>query len=116
LTIAIVGGRDFSDYNAVKTFILSTIKLNRRDIICSGGAQGADSLGEQFADEFHLKKLIYKADWNKHGKAAGPLRNTDIVNSSDVVFAFPDPNSRGTYDTIRKAEQKGIPTYVYKVN
>ena len=38
------------------------------------------------------------------------IRNTDIVKNSDIVVAFWDGESKGTLDSIRKAENlnKGL--------
>lgn len=53
--------------------------------------------------------LNYPADWEKHGRAAGPIRNEKmlIVGTPDMVLAF--PGGRGTADMIRKAEAAGLP-------
>ncbi len=76
--------------------------------IISGGAQGADTLAEQFAKEFHLENKIFKADWNKYGKAAGPIRNEEMVKSSEFVIAFWDYKSKGTKSTIDFAEKHSV--------
>jgi hypothetical protein len=113
--VAIVGSRDFTDYAILKQFILDHIDVNEIDMIVSGGAKGADSLAEVFADEFQKKKAIFKPDWTRYGKVAGFLRNTDIIDSSDICFAFlSHPNSNGTLDSISKAKERKIPLFVYE--
>tara|TARA_Y100000310_G_C20685685_1_gene818793 strand:+ start:1221 stop:1580 length:360 start_codon:yes stop_codon:yes gene_type:complete len=104
MKIAIVGSRGFHDYNLLKEFILNKIKVEDVELMVSGGAKGADTLGEQFAEEFDIEKLIFLPNWQRYGKAAGPLRNTDIVKNSDIVFAFWEPGCRGTTDDINKAK------------
>lgn len=54
-----------------------------------------------------LKHLFLNLIGKKHGKAAGMIRNTDIVNNSEIVVTFWDGESRGTKDSIKKAEQQG---------
>lgn len=52
------------------------------------------------------------AGWDRHGKAAGGIRNQEMVDEQptcDVLVAAPDPNSSGTYDCARRAEAAGIP-------
>jgi hypothetical protein len=115
MRIAIVGSRTFTDYQKLKSYVLSQIRIARNDIIISGGAKGADTLAELFADELHLEKKIFYADWDTHGKAAGPIRNTLIVDNADVIVAFPDKNSRGTWDTIQKAKAKNIKTLICEI-
>lgn len=68
--------------------------------IVSGGAKGADSLAERYAQENGLEMVIYYPDWEKHGRAAGPIRNRLIVDEADAVVAFWDGKSRGTKSTI----------------
>ncbi len=106
MKVAIVGGREFDDYELVKSTLdrFKSIKL-----IVSGGAKGADSLGEQYAKENNIETLIHYPDWNEHGKMACFVRNSDIVRDADLVIAFWDGESRGTRDTIGKTH-KGYKT------
>lgn len=103
MKVAVIGSRGFDDYDLVKE-TLSDLNIT---LLVSGGARGADSLGERYAKENGIETLIFKPDWKKHGPAAGPLRNTDIVNNSEMVVAFWDGESRGTQDSMKKAEQQG---------
>ena len=80
----------------------------------SGGAKGVDTLAERYADEHGKTKLIFKPDWSM-GKGAALARNTDIIESSDVILAFTTAESRGTHDSIRKAESRGIQVFVFNV-
>lgn len=118
--LGIVGGRTYNDYNSLKSNINTTlekwnISLNEIDFIVSGGARGTDALAEIFAKEHNIETIIFEADWNKLGKKAGILRNTDIVNKSTHIIAFPTKDSIGTWDSIRKAEKKNIPLEIIKV-
>ena len=62
----------------------------------SGGAKGADALGERYAEIHNIPTKIYYADWKKFGRRAGPIRNVDIINRCDVCVAFWDGQSHGT--------------------
>jgi len=103
MNLGIIGGRDFDKYDVLRHQI-DPIRSNY-DISCivSGGARGADSLAERYANEYNIKTLIFKPDWDKYGKAAGFIRNSDIINNSDLVIAFWNGNSKGTLDSINKA-------------
>jgi hypothetical protein len=103
MKVAVIGSRDFNDYELVK----ETLKYYTITLLVSGGAKGADSFGERYANENNIETLIFKPDWDKHGKAAGMIRNTDIVNNADTIIAFWDGESKGTKDSITKAEKKG---------
>lgn len=103
MKVAVIGSRTFTNYEEMKR-ILSSIKITE---IISGGASGADKLSEQYAKEKDIPTRIFIPDWNKNGKAAGFMRNTDIINEADFVVAFWDKSSKGTKDSIDKANKLG---------
>ena len=75
--------------------------------IVSGGAKGADKLGEQYAMDYGLKTKMFHADWSK-GKQAGPIRNAAMADYADALIAFWDGKSRGTANMIQNAKNKGL--------
>lgn len=101
MKVAVIGSRTFKDYDRAKRIL----DLYPITVIVSGGAKGADSIGEKYADERGLKKEIYKPDWDLFGKKAGFLRNTTIIENSDMIFAFWDGKSNGTKDSLDKAQK-----------
>jgi hypothetical protein len=105
MKLGIIGSRNFNDYDLL-CGVLDPHK-DKISLIISGGAKGADLLAEKYADENGIEKLIFLPDWNKHGKSAGFIRNSDIVANSDKILAFWDGTSNGTKNTIEKAENAG---------
>ena len=106
MNIAIVGGRDFSDYTLLKERLSRYISIyGVPENIVSGGAKGADALAAQFATEMGLPLLVFKPDYQKYGRGATLVRNTQIIENADVVFAFWDGQSKGTKDSITKAKK-----------
>ena len=77
--VIIAGSRNFNNYALLKSELDKL--FNEPFIIVSGGAKGADTLGERFADEFNIKKNIILPNWQKYGKSAGFKRNIEIINS-----------------------------------
>lgn len=97
--VLIAGSRDFEDYRTAKKYIdfcLENIRKQYKIIIISGGANGADKLGERYAHENRMKCIYYYPDWEKYGKSAGPRRNSEMVKKADYVICFWDGESRGT--------------------
>lgn len=88
--------------------------------VIQGGAAGADSLALLAALTLALPYRTFKADWKKYGKAAGPIRNQQMLDEKpDQVLAF-RPSSgitKGTADMVGRATKAGIPvkivTYEY---
>lgn len=114
MKVAIIGSRDFTDYKYMLDCILKTVVVSEIDCIVSGGARGADTLAEFFAMSCNIPTMIFKADWNKFGKAAGFIRNTQIVENSDIVLAFPIGESKGTYDSIAKAKKLNKQVFIFR--
>jgi len=99
MKVAVIGSRTFNDYEEVKR-TLSLINITE---LISGGAKGADSLGERYADENNIQKKIFLPDWERFGKAAGMIRNTDIIENAEFIIAFWNGTSKGTLDSMNKA-------------
>ena len=75
--------------------------------LLAGGATGADALAERYAKDNHLPLVIFRANWEKHGKAVGPIRNQIIIENCEQLVAFWDGESKGTNHTIKIARAKG---------
>ncbi len=106
INIAVVGGRNFKDYALMKKVLTDFIGDDKMvGNIVSGGATGADTLAEKFAAEMNYEMLVFRPDRAKYGRAAPLMRNTQIIENADVVFAFWDGISRGTMDSINKAKK-----------
>lgn len=75
---------------------------------------GADHLADLWAVAKGLRVERHPADWERHGKAAGPLRNQEMVDlGADLCLAFLAPDSRGTKDCVRRASVAGIPVHSF---
>lgn len=105
MKLAVVGSREFNDYELLKSKLDSIHKRKSITLIVSGGAKGADSMSERWAKENNIETLIFIPDWNKFGKKAGFLRNEDIIKNSDAVIAFWDEVSKGTKHSINLAKK-----------
>lgn len=75
--------------------------------IITGDARGADRFAYKWATEKKIPITVYKANWKAFGRAAGVMRNTDIVNECEYLIAFPSRKGKGTQDSIKKARDSG---------
>ena len=109
--IIVCGTRDFNDSNLVYTTLDVVIRDNTNVEIISGMCRGADRIGEEYAKTRNIPLKVFPADWNKYGRAAGPIRNKQMLDyaleESAVVVAFWDGKSRGTANMIRSAKNAG---------
>lgn len=97
-------------------------------VLLEGGAPGADDIASWWADNSPMhsygekpddppfEHLKFKADWETHGRFAGAVRNEQMLDEGkpDLVLAFPDKDSVGTWDMVRQAKKAGIETWVIK--
>lgn len=108
MKVLISGSRDWLD----EELILERLsKLPKDTVIIEGGARGADRLSKVVAERLGLEVVEFPADWEKYGKAAGPIRNRRMLSESpDLVIAFHEDlsKSRGTRDTVEEARRRGI--------
>ena len=107
---------DYKNFSEVMTMVFLALQeaymLDREEMaVVSGGATGVDEMAEAWAKEMNLPMFVIKPDWKRWGKAAGPIRNSKIVELADTLVAFSTPNTTGTMDTLKKARKKGIPVF-----
>ena len=81
--------------------------------IVSGGARGADKLGERLAKSRDIPLTVKPAEWDKYGKSAGYRRNAGMAEDADALIALWDGKSKGTTHMINLATEKGLLVYVY---
>ena len=102
--VAVVGGRQFRDGEYLFYVLDEFNKKYGIAHIISGGATGADTLGQSWSRTRQIPYTIFPAQWDKHGRPAGFIRNALIVDACDVLMAFPTKESVGTLHTIELAE------------
>lgn len=105
MRIIIAGGRKFNDYDLICRTCDKEFSLQTEIEIVSGTANGADKLGERYANEKGYPIKQFPADWDKYGKSAGYKRNEEMAKYSDVLIAFWDGKSKGTKHMIDLANR-----------
>lgn len=112
MKIVIAGSRDFNDYDRMVKVLSMVNEVDEDTEIVSGGASGADSLGERYARNNELRMSRFPAKWKKFGKKAGILRNTQMAEYCDGLIAFWDGESHGTKHMIEEIKRMGKPYIV----
>ena len=108
--VVIAGCRDYINYKEAEEYIdycLSNIRKEHTIIIISGGASGADAIGEKYAHENGFENERYPAEWSKYGRSAGPKRNEKMALVCDLVICLWDGKSKGTKSMIEYANKYG---------
>ena len=108
IKVLVCGGRDYDNKIGVFGILGATHETLGIQTVIHGNAKGADSLADEWARENSVEVIPCPADWETHGKAAGPIRNLEMLqHKPDLVIAFPGGN--GTKDMVDKAKREGIP-------
>src|ERR1700679_3037554 len=108
MKILVCGGRDFKEESAVINFLFRLDDERPITSVIHGGARGADMLGGRVAELLKVPCHVFRANWKRDGKAAGPIRNQRMLDEGkpDLVIAF--AGGRGTADMMNRAIGAGI--------
>lgn len=122
MRILICGSRGWHDPDPIEAVIAGYDILaeggNEKLTVIQGGARGADTLAKTLAKSWGCNTITVEADWDRYGKAAGPIRNKKMLDDHDpnVVWAFRTTGkSSGTDDMVKQAKARGVKTYVVTV-
>lgn len=109
MRLIIAGSRDLTDplYIDMMSAAIAQHGWNPSRVL-SGRAKGIDTLGEIWARENDVEVEPYPADWNLHGKAAGPIRNRQMAENADALLLIRKRDSRGSLSMLNEANRLGI--------
>jgi len=114
MRVLVCGDRNWTNIHAIWRHLVG---LSKDTIIIEGEARGVDSLAREVAESLGMKVMPFPADWNKHGRAAGPIRNIQMLKEGkpDLVLAFhPDlEKSKGTKHMVEISKKAGIEVMVF---
>jgi hypothetical protein len=108
ITVLVCGGRDYPFAQKVFEALDGVHGARHISLLIEGGAFGADRHGRGWAATEGIAFKTFHADWNAHGRAAGPIRNRRMLaeGKPDLVVAF--PGGRGTADMVSAARAAGV--------
>lgn len=114
MKVLVCGGRDF-DNRAFVWSKLDALHAERKfTALMQGGARGADALAAEWGrTKSGIQRYACKADWEKYGRAAGPIRNKRMLEwKPDLVVAF--PGGSGTANMVKLATDAGVEVISYQ--
>jgi hypothetical protein len=115
MKLIVAGGRDFLDYDKCKAVLDHFLQNTSEEIIVlCDKARGADTLGEWYAQQYLDGVEYYPADWERHGKPAGYIRNREMAKNATHLVAFWDGRSKGTEHMIDLAKEYNLNIRVIK--
>lgn len=102
--VIVTGGRDYADARKVAK-VLGALNIG---ILIQGGARGADRLAKEWAESKKIQVIEVEAEWSKHGKKAGPMRNAEMLRRYPDALVVAFPGGAGTADCTRQAVVLGM--------
>jgi hypothetical protein len=108
MRVIIAGSRSFNDYQLLESSCDMILQSIDKIEIVSGTANGADKLGESYATKHGYEIKRFPAEWDKHGKSAGYIRNEEMAKYADQLIAFWDGKSKGTMHMINLAKKYNL--------
>jgi len=112
----IAGSRTITDPKVVEEAVAAS-GFTITEVVC-GGAAGVDTLGKNWAIDRGIPVKMFPADWETHGKAAGPIRNSEMAVYAEQAICIFDVQAecKGTKDMARKATGNGRRVYSHMTN
>jgi len=116
MRILITGSRRWTNAAVIRDILTAQFETHPDAVLVHGGAVGADTLaGMVWTKLGGSDPEVHRADWAKFKRAAGPVRNQEMVDAgADVCLAFLMPDSFGTEDCVRRARKAGIKVYEFR--
>jgi hypothetical protein len=110
--VLVTGGRDYDSRDTVFAVLDAIHREREVCYLITGAAKGADSLAAEWGGTNGIPAAHVRAEWEKYGPRAGPMRNEVMLTQyrPDLVVAF--PGGRGTADMVRRANRDGVPVHV----
>ena len=111
----IAGSRSIVNYLIVKNAIKKSEWENEITEVVSGHAHGVDRLGERWANFNNIPIKIFTANWAKHGRKAGYIRNIQMGEYADALIAVWNNKSRGTKHMIDTMFTFKKPVFIHRI-
>lgn len=114
MRVLVCGGRNFDDQLMFNTFMDAVHEKYIVTVIIEGEARGADTMARLWAENRMVECIKFPAKWSEYGKAAGPMRNKQMLDAGrpELVVAF--PGGSGTAHMVRIATEAKIPVLEVK--
>ena len=129
MRILVCGDRNWTNHELILNKLKEVAGKENEIILIHGCCQGADEISEKVL--WYAKRICgicvdstcyfnvvrFPADWDKYGKAAGLIRNQQMIDEGkpDIVLAFHNniAKSKGTMDMIKRANAAGVEVRIY---
>lgn len=109
--VIVCGGRDYADRSAIWAALDRFSEKFGIACVIHGAARGVDTIAGEWAQSRGIAVNPFPANWRDHGKAAGPMRNRQMLEEGNPTAVIGFPGGRGTENMLSQARAKGIKVY-----
>lgn len=110
MKVVIAGSRSITDHDLVTEVIFDS-GFDITEVVC-GGAYGVDLIGKRWGHDRDIRVKMFMADWEKHGKKAGPIRNQAMAEYADAAIIICNDSSKGALSMLNSIKNVGKPYYI----
>jgi hypothetical protein len=110
MKVIIAGSRSINDYKSIGQAIKAS-NFNITEVVC-GCAIGVDRIGQTWAIANGISVKEMPADWNRYGRAAGPIRNAQMADYADAAIIIWDGKSPGSLNMIKEIKSRNKPYFI----
>ena len=118
MRVLVCGDRNWSNKNKIREILSHLISTDSLEVVIEGGARGADRLAGEVAKELKIPVEEYPANWARFGRAAGPIRNKQMLDEGepDLILAFHSniETSKGTRNMVEQSKALGLKVRIIK--
>lgn len=108
MRVLVFGGRDYTDVSNIEYILDSYNRIFTIDVIIEGNAPGVDRIAGYWARKNKIDNVKFPAKWDEYGKAAGPIRNQQMIDEGNIDFAIAFPGGKGTADMLNRIKKANI--------
>jgi hypothetical protein len=109
LRLLVCGGRKFDDRELAFDELDKVLRSSGVSLVIHGGASGADALAGEWAASRGIPVLVFKPDWRRFGRGAGPRRNAEMISAGRPGLAVAFAGGSGTRDMVGRLRAAGVP-------
>jgi hypothetical protein len=107
--LLVCGGRDFDDQELAFAELDKIHRARGVAVVIHGGARGADSIASAWAKSRGVPVLVFKPDWRRFGRGAGPQRNAEMITNGRPSLAIAFSGGSGTRDMVVRLHAARVP-------
>lgn len=111
LRILVCGGRNYQDKDRVNKILDDLHNSHGIGLMICGGAKGADTIAKDWALFRGITCIEVLPNWDKYGKAAGPIRNKKMLDDYCPHYVIAFPGGKGTENMIEQAENNNFKVF-----